>query len=108
MGTVIIEQLHATGRTSASSCRSVRRPWRPSVRSSAHSSRTNFFWALLLLETGPKRPITSVLNNLQGEFFTNYNILAAAALMVAIPTIIVCIALQRHFIRGLTLGSTKG
>jgi len=68
----------------------------------------DFFWALLLLETGSKRPITSALNNLQGEFFTNYNILAAAALMVAIPTIIVYIALQRHFIRGLTLGSTKG
>jgi ABC-type glycerol-3-phosphate transport system permease component len=25
-----------------------------------------------------------------------------------VPTIIVYIALQRHFIRGLTLGSTKG
>jgi multiple sugar transport system permease protein len=68
----------------------------------------DFFWALLLIETGSKRPITSALNNLQGEFFTNYNILAAAALMVAIPTIIVYIALQRQFIRGLTLGSTKG
>ena len=68
----------------------------------------DFFWALLLIETGSKRPITSALNNLQGEFFTNYNILAAAALMVAIPTIIVYIAFQRHFIRGLTLGSTKG
>jgi multiple sugar transport system permease protein len=68
----------------------------------------DFFWALVLIETGSKRPITSALNNLQGEFFTNYNILAAAALMVAIPTIIVYIALQRQFIRGLTLGSTKG
>ena len=36
------------------------------------------------------------------------NVLAAVALMVAVPTIIVYIALQRHFIRGLTLGSTKG
>ncbi len=68
----------------------------------------DFFWALLLIETGSKRPITSALNNLQGQFFTNYNILAAAALMVAIPTIIVYVVLQRQFIRGLTLGSTKG
>ena len=68
----------------------------------------DFFWALLLIETGSKRPITSALNNLQGQFFTNYNILAAAALMVAIPTIIVYIVLQRQFLRGLTLGSTKG
>lgn len=68
----------------------------------------DFFWALLLITTGSKRPITSALNNLQGQFFTNYNILAAAALMVAIPTIIVYIVLQRQFLRGLTLGSTKG
>ena len=68
----------------------------------------DFFWALLLMKTGSKRPITSALNNLQGQFFTNYNILAAAALMVAVPTIIVYVALQRQFIRGLTLGSTKG
>jgi len=68
----------------------------------------DFFWALLLIETGSKRPITSALNNLRGEFFTNDNVLAAAALMVAVPTIIVYIVLQRQFIRGLTLGSTKG
>jgi len=68
----------------------------------------DFFWALLLMKSGSKRPITSALNNLQGQFFTNFNILAAAALLVAIPTIVVYIVLQRQFIRGLTLGSTKG
>jgi multiple sugar transport system permease protein len=68
----------------------------------------DFFWALLLMKTGTKRPITSALNNLQGQFFTNNNLVAAGALMVAIPTIIVFLLLQRQFIRGLTLGSTKG
>ena len=68
----------------------------------------DFFWAILLMKTGSKRPITSALNNLQGSFFTDQNVLAAAALMVAIPTIIVFLVLQRQFIRGLTLGSTKG
>lgn len=68
----------------------------------------DFFWALLLMKTGDKRPITSALNNLGGQFFTNNNLLAAGALLVAIPTIIVYIALQRQFIRGLTLGATKG
>ena len=68
----------------------------------------DFFWAILLMVTGSKRPITSALNNLQGSFFTDQNVLAAAALMVAIPTILVYIVLQRQFIRGLTLGSTKG
>ncbi len=68
----------------------------------------DFFWALLLMKTGDKRPITSALNNLQGLFFTNNNLLAAGALLVAIPTIVVYVALQRHFVRGLTLGATKG
>ena len=68
----------------------------------------DFFWALLLLKTGDKRPITSALNNIQGEFFVNYNLVAAGALLAAIPPIIVFIALQKHFVAGLTLGSTKG
>ena len=68
----------------------------------------DFFWPLLLMVTGDKRPITSALNNLQGQFFTDTNLLAAGALLAAIPTILVYLVLQRHFISGLTLGSTKG
>jgi multiple sugar transport system permease protein len=68
----------------------------------------DFFWALILMKSGDKRPITSALNNLQGQFFTNYNMVAAGALLAAIPPILVYIALQKHFVRGLTLGATKG
>ena len=68
----------------------------------------DFFWPLLLISHGDRRPITAALNNLQGQFFTNYNLLAAGAVMVAIPTITVYILLQKQFVRGLTLGSTKG
>jgi multiple sugar transport system permease protein len=68
----------------------------------------DFFWALLLMSTGDKRPITSALNNLQGAFFTDNNQLAAVAFLVALPTIIVYLVLSKQFVRGLTLGSTKG
>jgi multiple sugar transport system permease protein len=68
----------------------------------------DFFWALILIGKGDRRPITSALNNLQGQFFTNYNLLAAGAIMVAIPTVFVYIVLQKQFIRGLSLGATKG
>jgi len=68
----------------------------------------DFFWALLLMKSGDRRPITSALNNLQGQFVTDTNVLAAGALLAAIPTILVYVALQRHFISGLTLGATKG
>lgn len=68
----------------------------------------DFFWALILMRTGDRRPVTSALNNLSGQFFTDNNLLAAGALLVALPTIVVFLALQRHFVRGLALGSTKG
>jgi multiple sugar transport system permease protein len=68
----------------------------------------DFFWALVLLKSGDKRPITSALNNLSGEFFVNNNLIAAGALLAAFPPIIVFIFLQKQFIAGLTLGSTKG
>jgi multiple sugar transport system permease protein len=68
----------------------------------------DFFWAITLISTGKKRPITSALTDLQGEFVANQNMIAAAALMAAVPTIIIFILLQKQFIAGLTLGSTKG
>jgi multiple sugar transport system permease protein len=68
----------------------------------------DFFWPLLLIDTGDKRPITSALANLQGQYFTNPNLIAAGALMTAIPTLLVYFALQRQFISGLTIGSGKG
>ncbi|MDO0924014.1 carbohydrate ABC transporter permease [Streptomyces sp. TG1A-8] len=68
----------------------------------------DFFWPLILIDTGDKRPITSALANLQGQYFTNPNLIAAGALMTAIPTLLVYFALQRQFISGLTIGSGKG
>ena len=68
----------------------------------------DFFWALVLMVTGDKRPITTSLQNLSGLFFVNNNLIAAGSLLTAIPTLIVFIILQRQFVAGLTLGSTKG
>ena len=68
----------------------------------------DFFWAQVLMQTGDKRPITSAIAGLQGQFFTDNNLIAAASLVAALPTLIVFFALQRHFIGGLTLGATKG
>jgi multiple sugar transport system permease protein len=68
----------------------------------------DFFWAQVLMQSGDKRPITSAIAGLQGQFFTDNNLIAAASLVTALPTLIVYFALQRHFIGGLTLGATKG
>lgn len=68
----------------------------------------DFLWALIFISNPDKLPITSSLNNLRGQFFTDYNLLAAGSVLVALPTVLVFLLLQRHFIAGLTLGSSKG
>ncbi len=67
-----------------------------------------FFWATVLLQQGDKFPVTSSLNNLRGEFFTDNNLVAAGSVLVALPTLIIFFALQKQFVSGLTLGATKG
>lgn len=68
-----------------------------------------FFWATVLLGgRGDKFPITSALNNLKGQFFTDYNLLSAGSVLIALPVLLVFFVLQRQFVAGLTLGSTKG
>ncbi len=67
-----------------------------------------FFWATVLLQSGDKYPVTSSLNNLRGQFFTDNNLVAAGSVLVALPTLIVFFALQKQFVAGLTLGATKG
>lgn len=67
-----------------------------------------FFWATVLLQKGDKFPVTSSLNNLKGSFFTDYNLLSAGSIIAALPILILFFVLQRQFVSGLTMGSTKG
>lgn len=68
----------------------------------------DFLWAVILMSSGSKFPVTSALNNLRAQYFTDYNLLAAGSILVALPTILVFLILQRQFISGLTLGANKG
>jgi multiple sugar transport system permease protein len=67
-----------------------------------------FFWATVLMRTGDKFPVTSALNNLRGEFFTDNNLVSAGSVIIAAPVIIIFFLLQKHFVAGLTLGANKG
>ena len=52
--------------------------------------------------------MTSSLNNLRGQFFTDNNLVAAGSVVVALPMLMIFFVLQKQFVAGLTLGSTKG
>ena len=67
-----------------------------------------FYWATVLMQSGDKFPITSSLSNLRGQFFTDYNLLSAGSILIAIPVLVVFFVLQKQFVAGLTLGATKG
>ena len=68
----------------------------------------DFFWAVVLVNQGNDRPITSSIANLTGQFFSDSNLVAAGSLLIALPTLIVYLILQKQFIGGLTLGANKG
>jgi multiple sugar transport system permease protein len=67
-----------------------------------------FFWPLLFIQSGNRLPITTGIKNLQGQFLNDYNLIAAGATFTIIPTLIIYLLLQRHFVAGLTLGASKG
>ncbi|HAP76068.1 MAG TPA: ABC transporter permease [Acidimicrobiaceae bacterium] len=68
----------------------------------------DFFWGSVLLNQGSERPITSSIAVLNGQYASDYNLIAAASMMIALPTLAVYLALQKQFISGLTLGANKG
>jgi multiple sugar transport system permease protein len=68
----------------------------------------DFFWPLLFIQSGDRLPITTGIKNLQGQFFSDYNLIAAGAMFTIIPTLVVYIVLQKQFVAGLTLGASKG
>lgn len=67
----------------------------------------DLLWALTVLRTDTKFPITAALLNLQGGYSSSWNVIAAGSLIAAIPTTIVFFAFQRHFVSGLLVGVSK-
>ena len=67
----------------------------------------DLIWALTVLRTETKFPITAELLNIQGGFVSQWNVVAAGAIVAAIPTPIVFFIFQKQFVSGLTLGSSK-
>jgi multiple sugar transport system permease protein len=68
----------------------------------------DFLWAIVLMSTGDKRPITSSITNLQGVYFTDTNLISAASVLIVLPTLLVFALLHKQFVSGLTLGAKKG
>jgi multiple sugar transport system permease protein len=66
-----------------------------------------FVFGLSLTNKENVQPITVVLNSFIGQYGTQWNLLMAVAMTVAIPIILVFAGLQRFIVGGLTAGATK-
>ena len=67
----------------------------------------DYLWALILIQSDDIKPITSGLQNLKGRWTNSYNLQSAGAIIAAIPPVLIFSLLQKHFIRGLTMGAGK-
>lgn len=67
----------------------------------------DYIWPLVLIRTAEKMPVTTGLAILQGQYVQDWTVIISGALFATVPTLIVFIFLQRYFIAGLTLGSSK-
>jgi multiple sugar transport system permease protein len=67
----------------------------------------DYLWSLILIQSDDLKPITSGLQNLKGQWITSYHLQSAGAVLAAIPPVLIFAFLQKHFIRGLTMGAGK-
>ena len=67
----------------------------------------DLIWAMTVLRTETKFPITAALLNLQGGFVSQLNVVAAGSVIAAIPPAIVFFLFQKHFVSGLLVGANK-
>jgi len=67
-----------------------------------------FMFALVFVEKEDLKTIPVGLMNLKSNLATDWTVLLAGLATSALPIIIVFLLLQKHFIRGLTIGGVKG
>jgi raffinose/stachyose/melibiose transport system permease protein len=67
----------------------------------------NEFLLVLVLASGERWTLPVGLALLRGRYATNITVMAAGAIMMSLPVIIIYVVFQRHFIRGLVSGAVK-
>lgn len=63
--------------------------------------------AITLLRTDDSFPITAAVLSLLGQYGGQWNLIAAATVIAAIPCVLVFLVFQRSFVGGLALGAVK-
>ena len=64
--------------------------------------------ALIFLQDPAKYPLTRSIQNLLGQYGSEWHLLAAGAFVTMSMPLLVFFSLQRYFVRGITAGAVKG
>ncbi len=68
----------------------------------------DLLWGLILVQSNDMRPATVGVLTFQGEYALSWPMVASGAVIATLPTVIVFLLFQRHFIQGMTVGAVKG
>lgn len=68
----------------------------------------NFLWPLVVLNTEEMRTLPIALSTFQSTNETDYGLLMAGGVLMAIPMFMIFFAFQRYFLKGVTFGGLKG
>ncbi len=63
--------------------------------------------ALVFVQDSSKFPMTRAIQNMLGQYGSEWHLLAAGAFLLMIVPLIVFFSLQRYFVQGLLAGSIK-
>jgi multiple sugar transport system permease protein len=67
----------------------------------------DYLWSLILIQSDDLKTVTLGLQNLKGQWISSYHLQSAGAVIAALPPVLLFVFLQKHFIKGLTMGSGK-
>lgn len=68
----------------------------------------DFMWPLIVLSDQSKFTLPVALASLSGEHVQDTELMMAGAVVTVLPVLIVFLALQRYYVRGIMAGSVKG
>ncbi|RDZ51028.1 hypothetical protein C5C07_15510 [Haloferax sp. Atlit-4N] len=68
----------------------------------------NFTWPFILMSDSKMYTLPAALYTAQTNYFTDWGMLMAITLILVLPLLLLFIALQKYFIRGMTMSGVKG
>jgi multiple sugar transport system permease protein len=72
------------------------------------SAWNDFLWPLIVLTDDAKYTLPVAVANLVGEHVQDTELMMASSVLTILPVLILFLALQRHYIAGIMVGSVKG